>query len=353
MDVSKAPRNAAPGQASGAKAPGQAAPSPAPGKPASADALGTSAKARDMATARKLDAAGAVAAYPAAKGGGQNLSYEQAMEQIASMADKSYPIGPPTLADEPKPTPPTGEWLAGYAAAKAKFYASPPPEVEDTGPLYHLKEGDTLTDIAKRELGSADKWEQIYEANKELFESLGTDGVIVVGTTIHLEKAKVPTAAQKAATDAQWAAYEKALADPDLNAGATLEASFKYVSPEGGKALTARVAAAEKGGAKGPVAVLAHVNAAMRVEVDADLAKRVAGSEGPRQGFYKGLQDLAAATAATPNIAPHHWEALAKTAADVPAIPAEDLPGALEGLQFVVKMANEENAARQAKAKQP
>ncbi|MEB3197138.1 MAG: peptidoglycan-binding protein [Candidatus Sericytochromatia bacterium] len=58
---------------------------------------------------------------------------------------------------------------------------------------YELRDGDTLEDIARRELGDAKRWEEIYAANKELFDSLGEDGVIGVGTRI-----KIPQASQTA-----------------------------------------------------------------------------------------------------------------------------------------------------------
>lgn len=78
----------------------------------------------------------------------------------------------------------SGERLAERAASDKV-------DENDAGPgfkWYELKDGDTLEDIAKRELGDAAKWEEIYKANRELFDSLGEDGVIAVGTKI-----KIPT----------------------------------------------------------------------------------------------------------------------------------------------------------------
>ncbi|MFP5504022.1 MAG: LysM peptidoglycan-binding domain-containing protein, partial [Candidatus Sericytochromatia bacterium] len=51
---------------------------------------------------------------------------------------------------------------------------------------YELQEGDTLESIAERELGDPNRWEEIYNLNRELFDSLGEDGVIAAGTQIKL-----------------------------------------------------------------------------------------------------------------------------------------------------------------------
>ncbi|MEB3221526.1 MAG: peptidoglycan-binding protein [Candidatus Sericytochromatia bacterium] len=51
---------------------------------------------------------------------------------------------------------------------------------------YELRDGDTLEEIARRELGDAGRWGEIYEANKDLFDSLGNEGVIAVGTKIRI-----------------------------------------------------------------------------------------------------------------------------------------------------------------------
>lgn len=78
----------------------------------------------------------------------------------------------------------TGERLAERAASDKV-------DENDAGPgfkWYELKDGDTLESIAQREMGDPAKWEEIYLANKELFDSLGEDGVIAVGTKI-----KIPT----------------------------------------------------------------------------------------------------------------------------------------------------------------
>lgn len=81
---------------------------------------------------------------------------------------------------------------------------------------YELRDGDTLEDIARRELGDPARWEEIYLANRELFDSLGEDGVIAVGTKIRLpavEDEVVPVAvpAQESSTEPDAAAYKEAL----------------------------------------------------------------------------------------------------------------------------------------------
>lgn len=51
---------------------------------------------------------------------------------------------------------------------------------------YELQEGDTLESIAEKELGDKNRWEEIYNLNREMFDSLGNDGTIAAGTKIKL-----------------------------------------------------------------------------------------------------------------------------------------------------------------------
>jgi nucleoid-associated protein YgaU len=51
---------------------------------------------------------------------------------------------------------------------------------------YQLQEGDTLESIAQKELGNSARWEEIYNANRELFDSLGNEGTIAAGTVIKI-----------------------------------------------------------------------------------------------------------------------------------------------------------------------
>ncbi|MEB3284863.1 MAG: peptidoglycan-binding protein [Candidatus Sericytochromatia bacterium] len=78
---------------------------------------------------------------------------------------------------------------------------------------YELRDGDTLEEIARRELGDPARWEEIYQVNRELFDSLGEDGVIAVGTKIRLPGAAaetVPTADVEGSDPAQQAESYKA-----------------------------------------------------------------------------------------------------------------------------------------------
>jgi|SRR5688572_5961860 len=45
------------------------------------------------------------------------------------------------------------------------------PNVADRERTYTVVAGDTLSKIAKRELGDASKWKQIYEANKDTIKN--------------------------------------------------------------------------------------------------------------------------------------------------------------------------------------
>jgi LysM domain len=46
--------------------------------------------------------------------------------------------------------------------------ATQPPDTIGSGKTYVVVEGDSLSKIAKREYGNANKWRTIYEANKDL-----------------------------------------------------------------------------------------------------------------------------------------------------------------------------------------
>jgi len=48
---------------------------------------------------------------------------------------------------------------------------------------YVVVSGDSLSKIAKREYGSADKWHQIYEANRDIIKN---PDLIFPGQTLHL-----------------------------------------------------------------------------------------------------------------------------------------------------------------------
>jgi nucleoid-associated protein YgaU len=56
-------------------------------------------------------------------------------------------------------------------ADAAPVGASPAPTVTDRERTYTVVAGDTLSKIAKRELGDASKWHAIYEANKDTIKN--------------------------------------------------------------------------------------------------------------------------------------------------------------------------------------
>jgi len=56
-------------------------------------------------------------------------------------------------------------------ADAAPASASPAPTVTDQERTYTVVAGDTLSKIAKRELGDASKWHAIYEANKDTIKN--------------------------------------------------------------------------------------------------------------------------------------------------------------------------------------
>ena len=56
----------------------------------------------------------------------------------------------------------------------------PPPK---TSTFYTIEKGDTLSKIAKREYGSADKWDVLFDANREV---IGHPDRIYPGQTIRI-----------------------------------------------------------------------------------------------------------------------------------------------------------------------
>jgi nucleoid-associated protein YgaU len=55
------------------------------------------------------------------------------------------------------------------------------------GKKYTVKAGDNLRKIAKEQLGDAEKWEEIYDANKDL---INDPNVIQVGMELKIPKDK-------------------------------------------------------------------------------------------------------------------------------------------------------------------
>jgi nucleoid-associated protein YgaU len=49
--------------------------------------------------------------------------------------------------------------------------ATEPRNITPAGKTYTVVQGDSLSKIAKREYGDANKWRQIYQANKDVIEN--------------------------------------------------------------------------------------------------------------------------------------------------------------------------------------
>jgi nucleoid-associated protein YgaU len=49
--------------------------------------------------------------------------------------------------------------------------ATEPRNITPTGKTYTAVKGDSLSKIAKREYGDANKWRQIYEANRDVIDN--------------------------------------------------------------------------------------------------------------------------------------------------------------------------------------
>lgn len=45
---------------------------------------------------------------------------------------------------------------------------APRPSTQETGRSYTVRKGDSLSKIAKREYGDAQKWRRIYDANRDI-----------------------------------------------------------------------------------------------------------------------------------------------------------------------------------------
>lgn len=75
---------------------------------------------------------------------------------------------------------------AGQAGAAMAARAPQPTVAEGNFKTYVLQEGDTLESIAQKELGSAARWEEIYTANQDLFESLRAGEAFAVGTELRI-----------------------------------------------------------------------------------------------------------------------------------------------------------------------
>lgn len=97
--------------------------------------------------------------------------------------------------------------------------------------LYAIMDGDTLESIAENELGDNERWQQIYELNSELFESLGASGVLAVGILINLPAENYPAANRDAnnAHKEQLKASEVVLPVANANSAASRSAPALFI----------------------------------------------------------------------------------------------------------------------------
>jgi nucleoid-associated protein YgaU len=86
-----------------------------------------------------------------------------------------------------RPTQPGGNTPDFLKTGTAAGQPTPPAPAAATGAKYTVKSGDSLSKIAKAHYGDAQKWHQIYDANKAL---IGNDpDMIQPGQELTLPKA--------------------------------------------------------------------------------------------------------------------------------------------------------------------
>ncbi|HEY9721964.1 MAG TPA: peptidoglycan-binding protein, partial [Oscillatoriaceae cyanobacterium] len=76
---------------------------------------------------------------------------------------------------------------------------------------YQLQNGDTLQSIAKKQLGDANRWPEIYQANQDLFDSLGQNGTIPSGTKIKIPVDNTSPSSPSTNGSSDAAAYKQSL----------------------------------------------------------------------------------------------------------------------------------------------
>jgi nucleoid-associated protein YgaU len=193
---------------------------------------------------------------------------------------------------------------------------------------YELRDGDTLEEIARREMGDPARWGEIYEANKDLFDSLGNDGVIAVGTRIRIPTAKPQAGPTQDAPAADAPAQTPGEAPADVDAAdykaallAALDAELAGTTdPESTKVLTAMRAKID-GMAAPEVLALRPRLEAQGIVVDVPARKPAPTS--PQAGPQQGAQTPGAQA---PEAAPGEPSAPAQDVA--PAAPVAPAPSA-------------------------
>jgi len=72
--------------------------------------------------------------------------------------------------DDPKPKPDFSNVTSGSSSTAPETPAPPLAEKTDASTTYTVVSGDSLSKIAKREYGSAQKWRVIFEANRDVIK---------------------------------------------------------------------------------------------------------------------------------------------------------------------------------------
>jgi nucleoid-associated protein YgaU len=72
--------------------------------------------------------------------------------------------------DKKEPKPDFSNVQSGGSSTAAPPATLPPVPGSGTGRTYTVVKGDSLSKIAKREYGDANKWRTIYEANRHLIK---------------------------------------------------------------------------------------------------------------------------------------------------------------------------------------
>jgi nucleoid-associated protein YgaU len=98
------------------------------------------------------------------------LGIALARQAIPALQSKESPVGffdKLGKRDEDKPKADFSNVQAGSSTTSAEPAAPVPPPVSAPAQTYTVVAGDSLSKIAKRHYGDANKWPRIYEANRD------------------------------------------------------------------------------------------------------------------------------------------------------------------------------------------
>jgi nucleoid-associated protein YgaU len=79
----------------------------------------------------------------------------------------------PTVARHVEPADPgttAARWLSERSYEPEDAMATEPTNITPAGKTYTVVKGDSLSKIARREYGDANKWRKIFEANKDVID---------------------------------------------------------------------------------------------------------------------------------------------------------------------------------------